>query len=52
MNQSQLVSLTDPVVFAKTFWPHVRLYKEQRQALRSFAWNVETYCPAGNMLGA
>lgn len=48
---SALRGLQDPVVFAKTFWPHVRLYREQRLVLRSFAWNVETYVPAANMMG-
>lgn len=48
---TRLQKLKDPVVFAKVFWPKVKLYREQREVLWSFRDSVETYVPAGNMLG-
>jgi hypothetical protein len=41
----------DPVIFCKTLWPDVILYKQQREMLYSVRDNDETYVPAGNMLG-
>jgi hypothetical protein len=40
-----------PLLFGKRFWPHVYFYREQQEILRSVEQNIETYVPAGNMLG-
>jgi len=45
------MEVIDPVKFQKLCWPHVVLYKEQRQILYSLMENEETYVPAGNQLG-
>jgi hypothetical protein len=41
----------DPIAFTKKFWPHVTLYREQKEILYSVRDNFETMCVAGNMLG-
>lgn len=41
----------DPLKLAKTLWPHVLFYKQQRELILSVWNNDETVCPAGNMLG-
>lgn len=47
-----LMSLrNDPLVFAKALWPGVAFYREQRAVIYSTEDNVETFVPAGNMLG-
>ena len=47
----ELAKLRNPVVFAKACWPHINLYSKQREVLWSYRDNVETYVPAGKMLG-
>lgn len=45
-------ALKDPFVLGRILWPHVRLYREQQEIVQSvFYDSVETYVPAGNMLG-
>ena len=43
--------IKEPRAFVKAFWPHIVLYPKQEQILESVRDNVETYVPAGNMLG-
>lgn len=44
--------LKDPFCLARVLWPHVKFYREQREIIQSvFYDSVETYVPAGNMLG-
>lgn len=43
--------MIDPLKFAAEFWPDVTFYKEQQEIIYSVADNVETFVPAGNMLG-
>ena len=44
-------TLADPLLFLRTCWPQFRLYDEQVRIVESVRDNVETYVPAGNMLG-
>lgn len=41
----------DPVKLIKELWPHVKLYKQQKEIIYSVWHNKETYVPAGNKLG-
>lgn len=41
----------DPLQVINSFWPHVRLFDKQAEAVYSCFNNVETFIPAGNMLG-
>lgn len=43
--------LADPLRFLAAGWPQFRLYDEQVEIVESVRDNVETYVPAGNMLG-
>jgi hypothetical protein len=45
------IGVLDPIKFAKTFWPDVRFYREQKEIIYSVRDNYETVVPAGNMLG-
>lgn len=52
MDYSKLISAaTDPIVFAKLFWPHVFFYDKQIEVIKSVEENDETFVVAGNMLG-
>lgn len=41
----------DPMRLARYLWPTVTFYDRQREVLESLVDNVETFVPAGNMLG-
>ena len=41
----------DPMSLKRLLWPHIRFYFQQKQVIYSVLDNVETYVPAGNMLG-
>lgn len=43
--------ILDPIELLKWNWPHITLYKQQRQILYSVRDNDETIVPAGNQLG-
>ena len=43
--------LQDPLQLGKWLWPHVDFYGKQREIIYSVRDNVETFVPAGNMLG-
>lgn len=43
--------IDDPVKFVKCFWPHIKLYEQQAEIMRSVRDNDETYVPAANMMG-
>ena len=43
--------LEDPFKFKDLCWPNVVFYDDQADIIRSVMDNVETYVPAGNMLG-
>lgn len=45
------LKIIDPVEFLRWNWPHIRIYKEQREILYSVRDNDETFVPAGNQLG-
>jgi phage terminase large subunit len=49
--QARRPNLSDPMVFAKVFWPHVKFYDKQIEIIRSVQENDETVVPAGNQLG-
>ena len=42
---------SNPMAFARIFWPDVRFYPKQEEIIQSLVENVETIVPAGNMLG-
>ncbi len=42
---------SNPMAFARIFWPDVRFYPKQEEIIHSIVENVETVVPAGNMLG-
>lgn len=42
---------TDPLAFAKIFWPKINFYDKQREILYSLLHNDKTVVVAGNMLG-
>lgn len=46
-----LQDIEDPIKFLQLGWPDFRLYDEQYRIVQSVRENVETYVPAGNMLG-
>lgn len=46
-----LLDQIDPIKFVNKFWPHLTLYKEQREILYSVWFDDETVVPAGHMLG-
>lgn len=41
----------DPILFWKLCWPHIQFYREQIEVIESVRDNIETFVPAGNMLG-
>lgn len=43
--------LSDPLLFKELCWPEITFYDDQVDIIRSVQNNVETYVPAGNMLG-
>jgi hypothetical protein len=43
--------LTDPLLFKELCWPDISFYDDQIRIIESVRDNVETYVPAGNMLG-
>lgn len=43
--------LEDPLLFKELCWPDLSFYDDQVEILRSVQHNIETYVPAGNMLG-
>ena len=45
------LKIVDPIKFLKWNWPHVSLYREQREICYSVMNNDETIVPAGNQLG-
>lgn len=51
MTPDQLAMVRDPLRFAKSAWPDVQFYKQQRQVILSVRDNDETFCVAGNQLG-
>lgn len=49
--KNEPLKIIDPIKFLKWNWPHVSLYREQKQILYSVIENDETTVPAGNQLG-
>lgn len=49
--QPEKLKLIDPIAMINQFWPHVYLYKKQREIVYSTYFNDTTIVPAGNMLG-
>lgn len=45
------LKILDPLKLLKWNWPHVTLYKQQKEILYSVMYNDETIVPAGNQLG-
>jgi hypothetical protein len=43
--------LEDPLLFKELCWPDIKFYDDQIDIIQSVKDNVETYVPAGNMLG-
>jgi hypothetical protein len=43
--------LEDPILFKELCWPEIKFYDDQLSIIESVKNNVETYVPAGNMLG-
>lgn len=43
--------LEDPLLFKELCWPDIKFYDDQLDIIESVKNNVETYVPAGNMLG-
>lgn len=43
--------LEDPLLFKELCWPDITFYDDQVDIIKSVQDNVETYVPAGNMLG-
>jgi hypothetical protein len=41
----------DPLKMQYALWPEVQMYSKQRETIYSVRDNIETYVPAGNMLG-
>lgn len=40
-----------PLKFGRLLWPGVEFYNKQREIIESVQYNIETFVPAGNMLG-
>lgn len=45
------LKIIDPIKLLKWNWPHITLYKQQREIIYSVMENDETIVPAGNALG-
>ena len=45
------LKIIDPLKFLAWNWPHVSLYRQQKEILYSVMYNDETIVPAGNQLG-
>lgn len=43
--------LREPLKMQAALWPHVTFYDKQKEIIHSVRDNLETYVPAGNMLG-
>lgn len=43
--------LEDPLLFKELCWPDITFYDDQLEIIKSVQENVETFVPAGNMLG-
>lgn len=43
--------LEDPFLFKELCWPQIQFYDDQAEIIESVKDNIETYAPAGNMLG-
>jgi hypothetical protein len=43
--------LEDPFLFKELCWPDISFYDDQALIIKSVQENIETYVPAGNMLG-
>lgn len=42
----------EPMAFKHACWPDIHFYRKQIEVVHSVRDNIETYVPAGNMLGA
>lgn len=52
LNNYKTIWRQDPMKMAHALWPEVMFYSKQREIICSVRDNIETYAPAGNMLGA
>jgi hypothetical protein len=50
-SQNSFCAILDPFQFARVLWPGLRFYSKQEEVIESVQDSVETYVPAGNMLG-